>query len=90
MALRACNDCGAEVSTSAKACPRCGAKVPKVKWWLWIPLTLVVLFFSFPYIAYSSSERAAVSARADCERAFPSERGRKCEEIYRDVLQRSK
>ena len=88
MALIACKDCGTEVSTSARACPKCGAKVPKVKWWLWIPLALIVLFFSFPYIAHSPSERAAISARADCERVFPMERGGKCDQVYSEVLQR--
>ncbi len=88
MALKACKDCGTQVSTSAKACPKCGAKVPKVKWWLWIPLVLVILFFAFPYIAYSSAERAAISARADCERVFPLERGGKCDRVYNDALVR--
>lgn len=79
MALKACKDCGTQVSTSAKACPKCGAEVPKVKWWFWIPLALVILFFAFPRIVYSPAERAAISARADCERVFPLERGGKCD-----------
>lgn len=29
MALVKCKECGSEVSTSAKACPKCGAKPPK-------------------------------------------------------------
>jgi len=29
MALKKCHECGQQVSTSAKACPRCGAKVKK-------------------------------------------------------------
>lgn len=86
MALIVCKDCGTDVSTSAKACPTCGAKVPKVKWWIWIPLGLAVLFFAFPYIAYSSAERAAISARADCERVFPMERGGKCDRVYGETL----
>lgn len=86
MALIACKDCGTEVSTSAKACPKCGAKVPKVKWWLWVPLALILAFFAFPHIFYSSAERAAISARADCERVFPMERGRKCDQVYNDAL----
>ncbi len=38
MALIKCKECGGEVSTKAKACPKCGAKVPRTKWWLWVPL----------------------------------------------------
>ena len=89
MAIVSCKDCGAEVSTSAKACPKCGAKVPKTKWWLWAPLALIALFFTFPYIAYSPAQRAAISARADCERVFPMERGRKCDQVYDEALRRN-
>lgn len=46
MSLKKCNECGNMVSTSARACPQCGAKVPKTKWWLWIPLGIVVLFIA--------------------------------------------
>lgn len=45
MALTACKECGNEISTKAKACPKCGAKVPRFKWWLWIPLGLIFFFF---------------------------------------------
>jgi hypothetical protein len=86
MALIACNECGAEVSTSANACPKCGAKVPRTKWWLWIPLVLVAAFFAFPYLASTPAQRAANSARADCERVF--QRGRGCDQVYDDVLRR--
>ncbi|WP_043565312.1 hypothetical protein [Acidovorax sp. KKS102] len=58
------------------------------KWWLWVPIALVVAFFLFPHIAYSPAQRAAISARADCERVFPLERGGKCESVYNDVLRR--
>lgn len=89
MALIKCKECGGEVSTKAKACPKCGAKVPRFKWWLWLPLGLIVFFFSFPYIANDAAHRAAISARADCERVFPLERGRQCDVIYSDTLARS-
>ena len=36
-------ECGGEVSTQAKACPKCGAKIPHTKWWPWGPLIVVVL-----------------------------------------------
>jgi ABC-type ATPase with predicted acetyltransferase domain len=28
MALKKCHECGAEISTAAKACPKCGAPAP--------------------------------------------------------------
>lgn len=40
MALKECAECGNQVSTTAKACPQCGAKMPRKKWWLWIPLSI--------------------------------------------------
>lgn len=33
MALVKCKECGADVSTKAEACPKCGAKVPKGMGW---------------------------------------------------------
>ena len=32
MALIKCKDCGGDVSTDAKACPRCGAPPPPLIW----------------------------------------------------------
>ena len=51
MALITCKECKTEISDTAKACPKCGAKVPRTKWWLWIPLSLVAAFFLFGAIA---------------------------------------
>ena len=45
MALITCKDCGHKVSTDAKACTQCGARILKTKWWLWILLGLIFLFF---------------------------------------------
>jgi hypothetical protein len=44
MAMTTCTECKTEISTKAKACPKCGAKVPHTKWWLWIPVGLVAMF----------------------------------------------
>lgn len=46
MSLIKCNECDNMISKSAKACPKCGAKLPKTKWWLWIPLSLVAIFLT--------------------------------------------
>jgi RNA polymerase subunit RPABC4/transcription elongation factor Spt4 len=32
MALINCHECGTPISNTAKACPHCGAKKPKVRW----------------------------------------------------------
>lgn len=56
MALLKCKECGNEVADSAKACPKCGAPVPKTKWWLWVPLGLIVLFLVFGAIVGNTPE----------------------------------
>lgn len=64
MALIACRECATEISTTAKACPRCGAKVPKTKWWLWVPLAAVAAFLGFGAVLSNSPEgQAKASAR---------------------------
>lgn len=54
MALTKCKECGGQVSTTANACPHCGAKVPKqtggcglVIGWLIIAFFLMMLAGSF-------------------------------------------
>ena len=62
MALKPCKECGAEVSTKAKACPKCGAKVPHTKWWLWVPLGLMAAFLGIALVMGSSPEAQAKAA----------------------------
>lgn len=65
MTLIACGECGGDVSSEAKACQKCGAALPSTKWWLWIPLALLTVFFGYGFIAASSPEaKAKASARA--------------------------
>lgn len=50
MALVKCKECGTEVSSSAKACPKCGAKPPKktsMFTWLVLVVVLVAVYSSF-------------------------------------------
>lgn len=50
MALEKCRECDNMISTSAKVCPKCGAKRPGSKFWMWAifvlitPLFLLVIF----------------------------------------------
>ena len=44
--MKNCKACGAEIATSAKSCPKCGAKNKKPiwkQWWVWI-LVVSILF----------------------------------------------
>jgi len=59
MALNPCAECNASVSDKANACPQCGAppmKPKKTKWWLWIPLALILAFLILGLIVGSSPE----------------------------------
>lgn len=41
-----CASCGAEIASSARACPQCGAKVKRPitkKWWFWVLAAVVVI-----------------------------------------------
>lgn len=67
MAMTSCRECGKEISDTAKTCPHCGAGVPRTKWWLWVPLGLVVAFLAFgalvgnsPEAREKAKERAAI------------------------------
>lgn len=43
--LTTCNSCGAEIATSAKTCPQCGAKVKRPitkKWWFWVVVVVII------------------------------------------------
>ncbi len=61
MALVKCKECGSEVSTEAKACPKCGAKVPKKVGLLgWIAVLFVGVFV---YQCTSQSSKTSVAEK---------------------------
>lgn len=82
--LVTCKTCGAEMSSSAKACPKCGAKNKKPiykKWWFYglIVLVLVVALSSgnsdspAPSTPAAGSSSGAVSAGAVSSEPEPTE-----------------
>lgn len=64
MALIACRECGNEISTDARACPKCGAinRQPKSKTWLLIPLFLIAVVFIWG-LSISNTPEAKAKAR---------------------------
>lgn len=80
MTIINCHECKAEISSEAKTCPKCGAKVPRVKWWLWIPLGIfgVIMLIGWNTPRYKSVAR---EVRDICLKAFPLE-PRQCNEEY--------
>lgn len=91
MGLIKCKDCGSEVSSSAKSCPRCGAKVPRVKWWLWVPLGLGAAFIGYGY-TIPEYEGQAMQQRKICESlaAGDSLALSQCDRIYHEAMERGK
>ncbi|HCK4298729.1 TPA: zinc-ribbon domain-containing protein [Pseudomonas aeruginosa] len=61
MALIKCKECGAQVSNKAKACPSCGAKVPKsvgVIGWLFVIFIVLPIAWQFGTGIGSSGDAA--------------------------------
>lgn len=83
--LVACRSCGAGIGTDARICPKCGAKVPRVKWWLWVPLGVLALLlaygFSIPEYEHQARERRDICLKLA---AYGSERT--CEINYQQDL----
>lgn len=71
MALVKCKECGAEISDKAAACPQCGAKFKRFKWWLWGPLAIFLAFLAFG-ASIPQYKADAMAARKVCETAFMS------------------
>lgn len=56
MSLTKCAECGHQISSKATACPQCGAKPVRTRWWLVIPGMLVAAFLIFALINPSTPE----------------------------------
>ena len=68
MALIACSECKHEVSTTAKACPNCGARVQRTKWWPWVlGAPLGFMGFLFVYGSMTGPVTTADLARMETE-----------------------
>ena len=59
-----CKSCGAEIASSAKSCPKCGAKNKKPiwkRWWVWI-LAVIILFAAISSIGGNSNTNNSSSS----------------------------
>lgn len=72
MALIKCHECGAEVSTEAKACPKCGAKVRKPTSGA-LALLLGLMVIGIVIVGVSGGEKPASATPAVPEQAPPIE-----------------
>jgi hypothetical protein len=74
MALVKCKECGEQVSTSAKSCPKCGAKLPKKTSLItWLVLILFgVVVFNVAYTPSRTASPSSASASANLTEASPT------------------
>jgi hypothetical protein len=84
MALVKCKECGSEVSSTAAACPRCGAPVAtsspilKAAGWIWtaaklfVGLVVLIVVYRCTQAMDSAQERRSESAPASLAAAAPS------------------
>ena len=59
-----CKSCGAEIASSAKSCPKCGAKNKKPiwkRWWVWI-LAVIILFAAIGSVGGNSNTNNSSSS----------------------------
>ena len=59
-----CKSCGAEIASSAKSCPKCGAKNKKPiwkRWWVWI-LVVIILFAAIGSVGGNSNTNNSSSS----------------------------
>ncbi len=88
MSIIQCAECQAEISTTAKACPKCGAVVPKPKIWPWlvgVPVGLVALI-----LIWSGSkpdyEHRAIAERKICEQRYDPYKPN-CNDVYYKIIE---
>lgn len=74
MALIACKECGSEVSTEAKTCPKCGVTLKKSRWFRNVLVGLlmaVALFAGTGILVGKVSSKAAIAAIEEREGVVP-------------------
>lgn len=92
MAMITCHECREPISSSASSCPKCGARVPRTKWWLWVPLGLIGLFFAYG-LTIPEYEHQARELRKACEALVGgpvSGRMGECRRIEAEAIARGK
>lgn len=87
MAMIHCKECGTEISSTANACPKCGAVVPKKKIWPWLvglPLGVVALIMLWS-ASIPEYEHKAIAVRNVCEKNFGGSKY-ECDKAYSNII----
>ena len=92
MAMTACSECGNEISTTAKACPKCGAIVPRPKIWPWligvpVALFIVLLIYGSTIPEYESKARRV---REVCEKIAAPHQRYICDQQYDEAIRKGR
>jgi len=92
MAIIACKECGNEISTTAKSCPKCGAIVPRPKIWPWLVGIPVAIFIAM--LIYGSTipeyEDQARRAREVCEKIVAPYQRSICDQQYAEAIRKGR
>ena len=92
MAMIACAECGNEISTTAKSCPKCGAIVPRTKIWPWlvgVPIAVLILLmiYGFTIPEYESNARRV---REVCEKIASYDQRHICDRQYEEAIRKGR
>lgn len=92
MTMINCSECNQQISSTAKACPNCGAKVPHAKIWPWIVGVPVVLFIAFLLYGVSIPDYMshARQVRDVCERIAAPDQQYICQQQYDESIRKGK
>lgn len=99
MALNRCKECGNEMSSNAVACPKCGWRPARTRWWIVVPALAATAFLAFGAFVVNDpaadqrvdDRRRIAQCWADYERKSldPSEKrfvASVCEKLERDFV----
>ncbi|MBY0241905.1 MAG: hypothetical protein K2X55_21590 [Burkholderiaceae bacterium] len=88
MAMIECKECAVAISSTAKACPKCGAVVPRRKVWPWIVGTPVALFAALVLYGFTipEYEARAREVRNVCEKLAAHHERYVCDQQYAEAI----
>lgn len=82
MENKKCKNCGAEIASTAKLCPQCGAKAGKPiykKWWFWLIIVVAVIVIAS--VAGSGGSDSDNPVQSESEQVTSSEK-QKVKDVY--------
>ena len=88
-----CKECGSEISSTAKACPKCGAEVPQKSVWPWVigvPVGLIVLFLGYGFTIPEYESRARAERNVCYQLAGNSGNRYVCDDAYSKAIERGR